>query len=159
MIDSDGFRPNVGIIVCNDHGQVLWARRARQSSWQFPQGGIDEGETAETAMYRELYEEVGLERDDVEVLACTRNWLRYKLPSRLIRRGQKPLCIGQKQRWYLLKLVSDDSKVNLKRTAKPEFDHWEWVSWWYPLRGVVNFKRDVYRKALKELIVALEPTE
>ena len=97
MIDDDGYRPNVGIVICNRQGQVLWARRFGQHSWQFPQGGINPGETAEQAMYRELFEEVGLHRKDVRILASTRNWLRYKLPKRLVRGDTKPVCIGQKQ--------------------------------------------------------------
>lgn len=100
MIDDDGYRPNVGIVICNRQGQVLWARRYGQHSWQFPQGGINPGETAEQAMYRELFEEVGLSKKDVRILASTRNWLRYKLPKRLVRWDTKPVCIGQKQNGF-----------------------------------------------------------
>ena len=103
MIDSEGFRANVGIIVCNESGQLLWTRRAGQNSWQFPQGGVNEGETPDETMFRELYEEIGLSRQDVKVLGSTKNWLRYRLPSRYIRHDSVPLCIGQKQKWYLLK--------------------------------------------------------
>ena len=76
MIDAEGFRANVGIIICNEQGQVFWARRIGQHSWQFPQGGIDDGESAEQAMYRELYEEVGLKPEQVEIVYTSRNWLR-----------------------------------------------------------------------------------
>ena len=151
MIDSDGFRPNVGIILSNDQGQVLWARRIGQDAWQFPQGGIKHDETVEEALYRELLEEVGLRSHDVEVLACTRGWLRYRLPKRMVRYNSQPVCIGQKQKWFLLRMVSDDATVNLGNSGNPEFDGWRWVSYWYPLDQVVAFKRDVYRKALKEL--------
>lgn len=113
MIDSDGFRANVGIIICNQYGQVMWARRFGQHSWQFPQGGVDEGETAEEAMYRELYEEVGLKPEHVNILASTRSWFRYRLPKRLVRQDSKPVCIGQKQKWFLLTLVAPDNAVNL----------------------------------------------
>lgn len=95
MIDDDGYRPNVGIVICNRQGQVMWARRYGQHSWQFPQGGINPGESPEQAMYRELFEEVGLSRKDVRILASTRNWLRYKLPKRLVRWDTKPVCIGR----------------------------------------------------------------
>ena len=88
-------------------------------------------------------------------MACTRGWLRYRLPKRFIRRGQDPVCIGQKQKWYLLRLVADESAIRLDRNAKPEFDHWQWVSYWYPLGQVVYFKRDVYRRALRELAPTL----
>jgi putative (di)nucleoside polyphosphate hydrolase len=156
VIDSNGFRPNVGIMVANDHGQVLWARRVGgRDAWQFPQGGIDKGESPEQALYRELEEEVGLQSDHVEILASTRGWLRYRLPKRFVRKGQDPVCIGQKQKWYLLRLLGEDSTVRLDLNSKPEFDHWQWVSYWYPLDQVVSFKREVYRRALKELATPL----
>ncbi|TXS93940.1 RNA pyrophosphohydrolase [Parahaliea maris] len=152
MIDSEGFRPNVGIMLANREGRLLWARRVGgKDAWQFPQGGINRGESAEEALYRELWEEVGLQRDAVEILGTTRGWLRYRLPKRFIRRGQQPLCIGQKQKWFLLRMLADDDAVRLDANDKPEFDHWEWVSYWYPLDQVVAFKREVYRRALKEM--------
>ncbi|WP_298635805.1 RNA pyrophosphohydrolase [uncultured Umboniibacter sp.] len=155
MIDSDGFRPNVGIIITNGSGQVLWAQRAGQTSWQFPQGGIDGDESPREALYRELYEEVGLREEDVDIIGETRGWLRYRLPHRLIRHGQKPLCIGQKQKWFLLRLTAPESAIDLNAYGKPEFDSWRWVSYWYPLRMVVNFKREVYRRAMDELLPLL----
>ena len=147
MIDFDGYRPNVGIVICNRKGQVLWAKRYGQNSWQFPQGGINDNESAEQAMYRELYEEVGLQPKDVKVLYASKHWLRYKLPKRLLRYDSKPMCIGQKQRWFLLQLVGDEKNINMNTTKSPEFDGWRWVSFWYPVRQVVSFKKDVYRKA------------
>jgi putative (di)nucleoside polyphosphate hydrolase len=153
VIDSDGFRPNVGIILTNNAGQLLWARRVGgQDAWQFPQGGINKTESPEEALFRELHEEVGLFPNDVQILGATRGWLRYRLPDRLVRHNSQPLCIGQKQRWFLLKLLADDNQVVLNNNVdKPEFDEWRWVSYWYPLGKVVAFKRDVYRRALKEL--------
>lgn len=150
MIDFDGYRPNVGIVICNRKGQVLWAKRYGQNSWQFPQGGINDNETPEQAMFRELYEEVGLSRKDVKILYVSKQWLRYKLPKRLLRYDSKPMCIGQKQRWYLLQLISDEKNINMQSNNSPEFDGWRWVSFWYPVRQVVSFKKDVYRKAMKE---------
>lgn len=156
MIDKDGFRANVGIVLANDRGQVLWARRVGgRDAWQFPQGGINRGESPEQALYRELEEEVGLGPDMVEVLGVTRGWLRYRLPQRFVRKGQKPLCIGQKQKWFLLRMLADDNAVTLDHTHKPEFDHWQWVSYWYPLGQVISFKREVYRRAMKELALPL----
>jgi len=156
VIDADGFRANVGIVLANDRGQVLWARRVGgRDAWQFPQGGIDSGESPEQALYRELHEEVGLSHDAVEVLGSTRGWLRYRLPRRFIRKGQKPLCIGQKQKWFLLRMLENDAAVQLDLNGKPEFDHWQWVSYWYPLDQVISFKREVYRKAMKELALPL----
>lgn len=156
MIDFDGYRPNVGIVICNKQGQVLWAKRFGQNSWQFPQGGINEGENIEAAMYRELYEEVGLSKKDVRLLWASKYWLKYKLPKRLVRNEQThPVCIGQKQRWFLLQLLSDENEINLKASKTPEFDGWRWVSFWYPVRQVVSFKRDVYRKVMKEFAQVL----
>lgn len=152
MVDADGFRPNVGIVLSNDRGQVLWARRVGgQDAWQFPQGGINEDETLEQALYRELHEEVGLSPDSVQILARTRGWLRYRLPRRLRRYNSSPGFQGQKQKWFLLRMLADDARVHMNCTAKPEFDHWQWVSYWYPVCQVVEFKRDVYRRALQEL--------
>ncbi len=152
MIDADGFRPNVGIILTNKQGQVLWARRVGgQDAWQFPQGGINDNEEPEQALYRELYEEVGLRRKDVKIIGRTRGWLRYRLPRRLLRHGSSPLCIGQKQKWFLLQIQCEDSEVSFENDGPAEFDDWRWVSYWYPLDQVVAFKRDVYRRAMKEL--------
>ncbi len=150
MLDADGFRANVGIIICNPSGKLLWTRRIGQDAWQFPQGGMRPGESFEQALYRELHEEVGLSEDDVSILERTRGWLRYRLPERLIRRGPGPLCIGQKQKWFLLSLDSDESRIQLVHSAQPEFDDWRWVNYWEPARKVIAFKRDVYRKALRQ---------
>ncbi|MBV1908247.1 MAG: RNA pyrophosphohydrolase [Kangiellaceae bacterium] len=152
MIDSEGFRSNVGIIVCNDFGNLLWTRRIGQNSWQFAQGGVDPGESAEQAMFRELNEELGLTKKDVRILGSTKEWLKYRLPNRYIRQGSLPLCIGQKQKWFMLRLTGHESAIHFDATGHPEFDHFMWVNYWYPLRQVIAFKRDVYRQALVELM-------
>jgi len=157
VIDSEGFRANIGIILCNEECQLLWARRIQQDAWQFPQGGIKEGETPEQALYRELAEEVGLFPEHVEIMGCTQDWLQYRLPEKLIRYEKKPVCIGQKQKWFLLRMLCEESDVRLDRSSKPEFDHWRWVTYWDPVKEVVNFKRDVYQRALKELEPLLFP--
>ncbi|MEE8243643.1 MAG: RNA pyrophosphohydrolase [Pseudomonadales bacterium] len=152
MVDADGFRPNVGIVVTNDHGQVLWARRVGgRDAWQFPQGGIQDNETPLEALYRELHEEIGLEPEAVVIVARTTDWLRYRLPKRLRRHDSTPGFVGQKQKWFLLRMLAEDRSVRMDTSDKPEFDDWQWVSYWYPLRQVVDFKRDVYRRALAEL--------
>jgi putative (di)nucleoside polyphosphate hydrolase len=151
VIDSEGYRPNVGIILTNRDGRLLWARRIHQEAWQFPQGGIREQETPQEAMYRELTEEIGLEPHHVELLGSTRGWLRYRLPKRFIRYTHEPICIGQKQVWFMLRLVGEERHVRLDRSDRPEFDRWRWVDYWYPLSEVVSFKRKVYQKALNEL--------
>lgn len=151
MIDSNGFRPNVGIIICNKLGQLFWAKRIKQDAWQFPQGGIKEAETTEEALFRELSEEVGLCKDDVRILSQTSEWLKYRLPKPYIRQKKGRTCIGQKQKWFLLGLQTEEDRVDLENTLQPEFDDWCWVNYWYPVNQVVDFKRSVYRKALIEL--------
>ena len=151
MLDRDGFRPNVGIILLNQRSQVFWGKRIRTHSWQFPQGGIDRGENPEQAMFRELHEEVGLHPQHVQVLARTRDWLRYEVPDRFIRRDARGHYKGQKQIWFLLQLVGYDWNLNLRATDHPEFDAWRWNNYWVPLDVVVEFKRGVYEMALTEL--------
>ena len=150
-IDAEGFRANVGIILTNGSGQLLLAGRIGNRGWQFPQGGLQHGESPEQAMYRELHEEIGLREADVEILGVTEDWLRYRLPDKYVRRGSKPLCIGQKQRWFLLRLVSDESRLRLDAGETPEFDRWRWVDFWRPINEVIYFKRRVYSMALNEL--------
>ena len=157
MIDSAGYRSNVAIVLCNNQRQLFWGRRIGQDAWQFPQGGIKSHETPKQAMYRELEEEVGLRQHQVEVIGCTDDWLRYRLPERFIRHHSQPLCIGQKQVWFLLRMKCQDKDVCLDHSPKPEFDHWRWIKYWQPLREVVYFKRRVYSKALKELAPMLFP--
>jgi putative (di)nucleoside polyphosphate hydrolase len=151
MLDREGFRPNVGIVLLNQKNQVFWGKRIRSHSWQFPQGGIDRGETPEQAMYRELHEEVGLLPCHVQIVARTRDWLRYEVPDRYIRRDSRGIYRGQKQIWFLLVLTGNDWDLNLRATSHPEFDAWRWNDYWVPLDVVVEFKRGVYEMALKEL--------
>ena len=156
-IDSQGFRANVGIILSAPDCSLLMGGRIGQGGWQFPQGGIAIDESVDAAMFRELREEVGLLPADVEVLGCTRRWLRYRLPEQFIRRRSQPLCIGQKQRWYLLRLTGPQSRVQLDTSSQPEFDRWRWVDFWQPVREVIYFKRHVYISALDELGPLLFP--
>ena len=156
MIDRDGYRPNVGIILCNAKNEVFWGKRIREHSWQFPQGGIDKGESPEQAMYRELYEEVGLQSHHVHILGRTKNWLRYEVPTHWIKREWRSSYKGQKQIWFLLRLVGRDCDVSLRASGHPEFDAWRWSEYWVPLESVIEFKRDVYRLALNELVTYLD---
>jgi len=151
VIDPDGYRPNVGIVLMRTDGQLFWARRVNRDGWQFPQGGMNTDETPLEAMYRELHEEVGLRPEHVEVLGATPGWLRYRLPRRCVRRTGRAVCIGQKQVWFLLRLTGEESDLKLDLTDKPEFDSWRWVDFWYPADNVVNFKREVYIRALRHL--------
>lgn len=152
MIDEEGYRPNVGMIVVNKLAQVLWAKRlGKQDAWQFPQGGIDEGESPEEAVYRELHEEVGLSPESVRILGETQEWLRYELPEHMARRNSSAGFLGQKQKWFLLELTESDDKVTLDSGPSPEFQDWKWVSYWYPVSKIIDFKREVYRAALAQL--------
>ena len=151
--DQHRFRANVAMVIQNDRGQVLWARRVGGGdAWQFPQGGIQPEETPDQALYRELREEVGLPREAVEVLAKTESWYRYRVPA--AHRRPDISFVGQQQRWYLLRLLGSDESVNVAG-ENAEFDAWRWVSYWYPMTKVVDFKREVYRQALRELAPAL----
>lgn len=167
IFSNDGYRPNVGIIICNREGQVFWARRINRDGWQFPQGGVSRNESLFDAMYRELQEETGLQQEHVRLVAHTKKWLHYDLPSRFlrnprhglhaVRRGKRkqskrPDFKGQKQVWFLLELLEDDSVVNLAAGLEtPEFDDWRWVGINFALNNIVDFKRSVYQKALDEL--------
>ncbi len=151
MLDREGFRPNVGIILLNHRNQVFWGKRIRTHSWQFPQGGIKHGESPEQAMFRELHEEVGLLPDHVRIVARTRDWLRYEVPLHFIRKDARGHYKGQKQIWFLLQLTGRDSDMNLRATNHPEFDAWRWHEYWVPLETVIEFKRGVYEMALSEL--------
>jgi len=152
MIDRDGYRPNVGIVLCNGENKVFWGKRVNEHAWQFPQGGIKTGETPERAMYRELQEEIGLAPQHVRILGRTRDWLRYDVPEQWVRRDWRGNYRGQKQIWYLLRLIGRDWDVKLRASNHPEFDAWRWNDYWIPLESVIEFKREVYQQALSELV-------
>jgi putative (di)nucleoside polyphosphate hydrolase len=139
-IDKDGFRANVGIVLTRGPAEVFLGGRVGGRGWQFPQGGVNRGEQVEDALYRELREEIGLERQDVEILGSTEGWLRYRLPRQYVR-----------DRCNLLRLISDESKLRFDLTNQPEFDRWRWTDYWTPVREVVYFKRRVYVRALQTL--------
>jgi len=160
MLDREGYRPNVGIVLLNHRNEVFWGKRVGQHSWQFPQGGIQHGENPEQAMYRELHEEIGLEPQHVQIIGRTREWLRYDVPVEFLRRSNSSKTTsgrsrntyrGQKQIWFLLRMVGRDSDVCLRATDHPEFDAWRWSPYWIPLDVVIDFKREVYELALSEL--------
>ncbi len=151
MLDREGYRPNVGIILTNARNEVFWGKRIREHSWQFPQGGIKHGETPEQAMYRELFEEIGLRPEHVKILGRTKGWLRYDVPRNWVKREWRSTYRGQKQIWFLLRMVGRDTDVCLRASSHPEFDAWCWHDYWGPLEAVIEFKRGVYKKALFEL--------
>lgn len=150
MIDKDGYRLNVGIVLLNPHGLVFWGKRKGDSSWQFPQGGIFENETVENAMLRELNEELGLLPKHIKIMGHTNDWMYYDVPSTYNRHSNR-IYRGQKQIWYLLKFIGKDYEINVKSHKEQEFDAWRWINYWEPINLVINFKQDVYKKALHEL--------
>ncbi|MEE4218746.1 MAG: RNA pyrophosphohydrolase [Xanthomonadales bacterium] len=151
MIDPDGFRPNVAIVLMNEQRRVFWAQRSNSDGWQFPQGGMRTDETPVEAMYRELEEETGLRPEHVQLVGSTPGWLRYRLPRRYQRHYSKPLCVGQKQVWFLLHFIGEESAFSLDASDQPEFCRYKWVDFWYPAENVITFKRRVYQKALRLL--------
>ena len=159
FIDAEGFRANVGIVLFRDDRQVFLGGRAGGRGWQFPQGGVLRNESPEQALYRELKEEIGLEQEDVELVATTRHWLRYRLPRQYVRRNTQPRCIGQKQRWFLLRLTGSEDRLHFDSTSSPEFENWKWVDYWTPVREVIYFKRAVYVRALDELARSAWPAD
>jgi putative (di)nucleoside polyphosphate hydrolase len=151
VIDSDGFRTNVGIVLIRDGGDAFLGRQVGGRGWQFPQGGVLAGEPLRAAAYRELNEEIGLSQSDVELVGQTTRWLRYRLPAKYVRRNRHPMCIGQKQRWFLMRLKRQNAQFDFGQTGEPEFDQYRWVNFWEPVREVIYFKRAVYVRALTEL--------
>lgn len=151
MLDKDGYRPNVGIILCNADNNVLWARRSKRDGWQFPQGGMQRQESPEQAMYRELKEEVGLDPSHVRIIGRTREWLRYDLPESMLSSKSRSEFRGQKQIWFLLRFLGQESDVVLDGGDKPEFDAWRWTGYWDAAGDIIEFKRNVYQLALGEL--------
>jgi len=150
MLDLNGYRLNVGIILLNKDNKVFWGKRTRGGdSWQFPQGGVMYGETLVETMYRELHEEVGLLPQHVAVIARTYEWLYYNIPNATNRSNGK--YKGQKQIWYLLRFLSEDSEINLDAQDPAEFNEWQWLQYWDASKLVVDFKQNVYKDALNEL--------
>ena len=151
FIDADGFRANVGIVLIREDRQVFLGGRTGGRGWQFPQGGVQQRETPEEALYRELKEEVGVDPQDVKLVAGPRGWLRYRLPKQYVRKNSHPPCIGQKQRWFLREFTGSEDRFDLGSNGEPEFESWRWVDYWTPVREVIYFKRAVYARALDEL--------
>ena len=148
---NEGYRPNVAMVVINSTNKVLICRRKNTKTWQFPQGGIDNGEDIKKAMYRELSEEVGLSKDDVSLVGESEGTITYDIPKTIRSKVLGGKFKGQEQKWFLLKLKKDNSEIKLDNETFPEFDKYEWVSFWQPLNRIVDFKREAYREALSEL--------
>jgi putative (di)nucleoside polyphosphate hydrolase len=148
---KEGYRPNVAMVVLNSKNKVLICRRTNTKTWQFPQGGVDNNENLEKAMYRELLEEVGLRKDDVQYIGESDDTIIYDIPKTIRSNILGGKFKGQEQKWFLLRIKNDDHEIRLDYEAFPEFDTFEWVSFWQPIDRIVDFKREAYRKALSEL--------
>ena len=148
---KEGYRPNVAMVVLNSKNKVLICRRTNTKTWQFPQGGVDNNENLEKAMYRELLEEGGLRKDDVQYIGESEDTIIYDIPKTIRSKVLGGKFKGQEQKWFLLRIKNDDHEIRLDYEAFPEFDTFEWVSFWQPIDRIVDFKREAYRKALSEL--------
>ena len=153
LLEQKEYRPNVAVIIVNLSGKVLWCQRKQHDGWQFPQGGIDKGETPVEAALRETKEEVGLDEHDIEIVYESQQWFRYKVPKEK-RTGYftKKIFFGQKQKWFLARLLSDENKIDLNAYRPIEFDKWVWANYWHPINAVVSFKKETYRQALLSIL-------
>ncbi len=155
MKNTENYRPNVAIIILNKEGQILWCKRKDGNGWQFPQGGLDKGESPLEAVYRETQEEVGLERSDLRIIKETKEWFNYKVPEERLPkyfRFENSKFIGQTQKWFLAEILCEDSRINLNASSPIEFVDWTWSSYWHPINGGVDFKKSTYRKVLKSFL-------
>lgn len=155
MKNTENYRPNVAIIILNKEGQILWCKRKDGNGWQFPQGGLDKGESPLEAVYRETQEEVGLERKDLRIIKETKEWFNYKVPEERLPkyfRFENSKFVGQTQKWFLAEILCEESRINLNASSPIEFVDWTWSSYWHPINGGVDFKKSTYRKVLKSFL-------
>ena len=152
------YRKGVGMVIVNQEDQFFLGKRIGADAWQFPQGGIDEGETPEVALYRELFEETGLERDKVEIIDISKKWLVYHIPHVFQRSNKK--YDGAMQKWFLLRFIGKDiGDINLNATEHAEFDAWKWGDKKTAIKSVIKFKRKVYESILDQFSETLERLE
>jgi len=145
------YRSGVGIVLINPKKQIFVGKRIdnKSDAWQMPQGGIDAGESEDEAMFRELPQETGLYESSVNLLKKSGGYYYYNLPYKLQKKFWGGKYLGQKQRWYLLDFLGEESLVNIK-TNQPEFSDWKWISADEILNAIVAFKRPLYRDVIKE---------
>ena len=153
-MNDKSYRKNVGLIVLDQNNLLLICRRKGKKTWQFPQGGIDADESPIKAAYRELYEEVGIKKNQVKIIQKSKCWYRYDLPEKY-KPWPKSLknFKGQTQKWYMLK-ANAELEINLLNEVPQEFVEYKWSSYWHALASVVPFKQDVYRNVLSEFLPA-----
>jgi putative (di)nucleoside polyphosphate hydrolase len=153
-MNDKSYRKNVGLIVLDQNNQLLICRRKGKKTWQFPLGGIDADESPIQAAYRELYEEVGIKKNQVKVIQKSKYWYRYDLPGKY-KPWPKSLknFKGQTQKWFMLK-ANAELEINLLNEVPQEFVEYKWSAYWHALASVVPFKQDVYRNVLSEFLPA-----
>ena len=149
------YRPNAGIIIFNKQGKLLWCKRRTGDGWQFPQGGIDEGELPEEAIFRETYEEVGLDESKIRILKENERWVNYDVPRDKIPRDfsfKNRKFKGQTQKWFLAEFLGEDHDIDLNLHDQIEFTQWTWSTYWHPIKAGVEFKRNAYRQVLNDFL-------
>ena len=160
-VDLEQYRPNVGVVLFNMKGQVWLGRRIRTPgpyNWQFPQGGVNDGEDLEAAARRELREETGVV--SAIVLSRTPDWLLYDFPPDVLARPNTRGFKGQRQVWFAMRFEGEDAEVDLAAYPPVEFDAWRWTDIASALDLVVPFKRSTYRQvidAFRRFAVPLQP--
>ncbi|KTF67309.1 RNA pyrophosphohydrolase [Sphingomonas sp. HT-1] len=144
------YRPCAGVMLLNREGLVFVGQRLDSvvEAWQMPQGGIDPGEDALDAAFRELSEETGIARCHAELIAQSPDELCYDLPDDLVGKVWKGKWRGQRQRWFLFRFLGEDSDINIQ-TTEPEFRAWRWVEPTELPELIVPFKRALYAEILE----------
>ena len=143
-------RLGVGIVLLNDNNEVFVGKRIDNPKdfWQMPQGGVDKNENFLSAAKRELEEETSIK--NVKLIKEIEGWLTYDLPENLLGKIWKGKYRGQKQKWFIMKFLGNDNKININ-TEKPEFLSWKWINPTKLPEVAVNFKINIYKKISKEL--------
>tara|TARA_Y100000741_G_C18211291_1_gene541814 strand:+ start:221 stop:691 length:471 start_codon:yes stop_codon:yes gene_type:complete len=143
-------RKGVGVIILNNQNKVFVGKRKDNpiDKWQMPQGGVDDGEDYITAMKRELYEETSIR--NIKIIREIEEIFEYELPKNLLGIIWKGKFRGQKQKWFITKFLGNEKEINLK-TKHPEFIEWKWLPVEKLPDVIVNFKKDLYIKLLREI--------
>lgn len=146
---DEAYRSSVGMVIFNREGCVLLAERIGSvGSWQMPQGGIDNGEDLEVAVFREMEEEIGTR--NAQIIGMMEEWLCYDFPAHTAQKLFEGKYRGQRQKWIALRFLGEDSEINLTAHSEPEFSRWKWVPLTDLMKYVVPFKRGVYERVMRE---------